>query len=420
MSRRDVVAPGTAPRLPARARVGVGLYLGVVQFFFAATWIVYVIYLPQLAAQAGIGKGAVATILMADQLIFVFADFATGVAADKMARVVGRLGLAALAATLLSCAAFLALPLVAPAGAPAAFLAMTAVWAVTSSALRAPPLTLIGKHAAKPSQPWLIALSMLGLGVASALAPYLALALRGVNARVPFTLASVALAMVTLGLVAAERKLARSAANEAPVAAEPGEGSRPVPTPLVLIAVALAALAFQAHVFIDSMPLYLRYVAAVELPLLAPVFWVGFNLALLPFSLAARRWSAARVIAVGTALAALAAVAARFAPSLPFLVTAQCIAGVGWAGAIVAAFAWATSRSARCGALAGALSSLLALATLIRMASVAAGWPKAPVLHEAIAWWPAAGWLAAGIAIYGGRRWRSHVRGAAERGRRPA
>ena len=81
-----------------------------------------------------------------------------------------------------------------------------------------------------------------------------------------------------------------------------------MPTPLVLIAVTLAALAFQAHVFIDSMPLYLRYVAAVELPLLAPVFWVGFNLALLPFSLAARRWSAARVIAVGTALAAMAAV----------------------------------------------------------------------------------------------------------------
>ena len=35
---------------------GVGLYLGVVQFFFAATWIVYVIYLPQLVAQAGIGR----------------------------------------------------------------------------------------------------------------------------------------------------------------------------------------------------------------------------------------------------------------------------------------------------------------------------------------------------------------------------
>ena len=28
-----------------------GLYLGVVQFFFAASWIVYVLYLPQLAAK---------------------------------------------------------------------------------------------------------------------------------------------------------------------------------------------------------------------------------------------------------------------------------------------------------------------------------------------------------------------------------
>jgi hypothetical protein len=32
------------------------IYLGVVQFFFATTWILYVVYLPQLAAQAGIGK----------------------------------------------------------------------------------------------------------------------------------------------------------------------------------------------------------------------------------------------------------------------------------------------------------------------------------------------------------------------------
>ena len=63
---------------------GVGLYLGVVQFFFAASWIVYVLYLPQLAAQAGIGKAAVAWILMADQLVFVFADYASGVAADRV------------------------------------------------------------------------------------------------------------------------------------------------------------------------------------------------------------------------------------------------------------------------------------------------------------------------------------------------
>jgi len=92
----------------------VGLYLGIVQFFFAASWIIYVLYLPQLAAQAGIGKAAVAWILMADQLVFVFADYASGVAADRVSRAVGRIGLWVLAATLVSCAAFLALPFVAP------------------------------------------------------------------------------------------------------------------------------------------------------------------------------------------------------------------------------------------------------------------------------------------------------------------
>ena len=117
----------------------VGLYLGVVQFLFAASWIVYVLYLPQLAAQAGIGKAAVAWILMADQLVFVFADYASGVAADRVSRAVGRIGQSVLAATLVSCAAFLALPFVAPGASPAIFLALTLIWAVTSSALPAPP-----------------------------------------------------------------------------------------------------------------------------------------------------------------------------------------------------------------------------------------------------------------------------------------
>ncbi len=190
----------------------VGLYLGVVQFFFAASWIVYVLYLPQLAAQAGIGKAAVAWILMADQLVFVFADYASGVAADRVSRAVGRIGQSVLAATLVSCAAFLALPFVAPGASPAIFLALTLIWAVTSSALRAPPLSLVGKHAAKPTQPVLVALSLLGLGVANAMSPYLGLTLRGVDPRIPFLLSSVALALVTLGLVAVERKLARERA----------------------------------------------------------------------------------------------------------------------------------------------------------------------------------------------------------------
>ena len=386
---------------------GIGLYLGVIQFFFAATWIVYVLYLPQLAAQAGIGKGAVAWILMADQLVFVFADYASGVAADRVARAVGRVGLAVLAATLVSCAAFLALPLVAPGGSPVVFIALTMVWAVTSSALRAPPLALVGRHAAKPSQPILVGLSLLGLGVANALQPYLGLSLRGIDPRIPFALSSAALALVTLGLVAAERGLARAATArvapaEAPAAApatllESSSG----PAPVLIVAALLAALAFQVHVFIDSAPLYLRQAPKEQLSMLSPVFWIGFNLGMLPLSLATKRWPAARVMGVSALVAAVAAGLATAAPNLTTLIATQFVAGVAWAGVIIAAFAWALARGGvgHAGAFAGAISSVLALATLARMGSVAAGWPKAPGLSDMLAWWPVIGWLAASAVV---------------------
>ena len=36
------------------------------------------------------------------------------------------------------------------------FVAITALWAATSAALRAPPLTLLGRYVAKPAVPWLV------------------------------------------------------------------------------------------------------------------------------------------------------------------------------------------------------------------------------------------------------------------------
>ncbi len=381
----------------------VGLYLGVVQFFFAATWIVYVLYLPQLVAQAGMDKSATAWILMADQLVFVFADYASGVAADRVARTLGRIGPWVLGATLVSCAAFLALPFVAPGASPAVFVAVIMVWAVTSSALRAPPLALVGKYAAKPAQPILVGLSLLGLGIANALQPYLGLSLRGIDPRIPFALSSAALALVTVGLVLAERKLGRAAepggAEPASSAAAPPAAGGPAP---VLIAAALlAALAFQVHVFIDSAPLYLRQAPKEQLPMLSPVFWIGFNLGMLPLSLATKRWPAARVMGVSALVAALASGLATAAPNLSLLVATQFVAGAAWAGVIIAAFAWALARggAGRAGAFAGAISSVLALATLARMGSVAAGWPKAPGLSDALAWWPVVGWLAASTVV---------------------
>ena len=122
----------------------IGIYLALVQFLFALTWTVYVIFLPKLAAQAGIPKSAVVFILLLDQLIFALMDLAMGGSADRVSRVLGRLGHFILGITLASCLAFLLLPFVAPQGAAWLFLTLTGLWAASSSALRSPPFASCG------------------------------------------------------------------------------------------------------------------------------------------------------------------------------------------------------------------------------------------------------------------------------------
>ena len=78
-------------------------------------------------------------------------------------------------------------------GAKVPFLVLTVVWSITSSALRAPPLVLLGKYAKLAAIPWLASLSFFGLGLAGAMAPYLTVNLRGLDPRWPFALSSLAL-----------------------------------------------------------------------------------------------------------------------------------------------------------------------------------------------------------------------------------
>src|SRR3954465_4470106 len=87
----------------------VGRFPGVLQLVFTLGWTTCVIYLPKLAAQVGIAPTAVIFILMLDQAIFTISDTAMGIAADKIASFVGRLGVFVGALTALSCAAFVAL-----------------------------------------------------------------------------------------------------------------------------------------------------------------------------------------------------------------------------------------------------------------------------------------------------------------------
>jgi hypothetical protein len=375
----------------ARPPVAIAAYLAVVQFFFAIGWIVYVVYLPQLAQQAGMPRHWVPWLLLADQLVFIATDLAVGMASDRAARVLGRIGSVVLAVSLLSTAAFAALPWVAPQGSPALFALVTLVWVITTSALRAPPLTLLGRYVAKPAQPMMVAVTAFGLGLANALAPYLGLHLKGVSPVLPFLLSAGGLALVTLGMVMAERALSRHAASAvtAPpsaVAGPPGPGQ----VAGFLAACVIGALAFQWHQSISSGALLLRHATPADLPWLLPVFWVGFNLCLLPAGLMTRRLGAASTMAIGAELAMLGTAGAAFAPTLGLLLAAQAATGAGWALLLCAAFSGALvmGHTGREGVMSGALQATLALAALARIGIVTTVAP-APAAVIGMAWWPA-------------------------------
>jgi hypothetical protein len=379
---------------------GVGLYLAGVQLLFALGWVVYAIYLPELAAQVGLERRWVPWILALDQFVFIVTDLVVGVWSDKAAAVQGHIARTVLAATLVSALAFLALPWVAAQGSQALFLGVTVLWAVTSSALRAPPLTLLGRYVAKPSQPAMVAFTALGLGLANAAAPYVGLALKGIDPRWPFLLSALTLSAVTLGMVAAERALVR----------EGGTSQVALPLPALspaswvfLGAVVIAAAGFQVHVFLASAPLYRAAGGGEWMAHLMPVFWVGFNLALWPAGRWVRRVGPPMALAQGAVVAALAVAAAHAAPGLPWLVAAQLVAGAAWAVMMCSAFTGALNfgHTGREGFFNGSLQSLLACAALSRLMVVV--W-LAPTPDQLVAWSgaPALTFALAGLLVVAG------------------
>src|SRR5947208_5207952 len=259
-----------------------GVYLALLQLVFTLGWTTYVIYLPKLAASVGIAPGTVIFILMLDQAIFTITDTAMGIAADKVARFAGRLSVFVGALTAISCAAFVALPFVAGTGPGAQvwFIVLILIWVVTSSALRAPPLTLLGRHRARPAIPFLSALAMLGYGLAGAVSPYLGVVLRNEDPRLPFVISGVVLLLTTFALARVERDIA------AGPAARPAEPAKPLgAVPIFFIAsMRIPSLAYQLHFAINSTPFYLRFAKPADLQWLVPVFWIGFNVAMFPAS----------------------------------------------------------------------------------------------------------------------------------------
>lgn len=323
-----------------------------------------------------------------------------GVAADKLAPFVGRLGLFVGLVTAISCAAFVALPFVAGAGAAAQvwFIALIVVWSVTSSALRAPPLTLLGKYRAKPQVPFLAALAMLGYGVAGAISPYLGVVLREHDARLPFVISSVVLLLTALGLSRIEHDVARDTAPPKPDAAAKPLGLVPI---AFIVAMVALALGYQLHFAVNSAPSYLRFAAPGELQWLMPVFWIGFNIAMFPASLVVKHRGGLIVMGAAGLLGAIAIAAAELAGSLNTLIAAQFLAGAAWGcmlmSAISAAFAIGSTGAE--GKVTGLVFSALALGTFARMAAVAGGLQKMPEYAPLLHWTPVACWSVAGAGL---------------------
>jgi len=371
--------------------------LTALQFFFALTWIVYVIYLPSLAAEAGIDRRHVPAILMMDQVVFIACDWAAGVYADRLARLFGRIGDRLAAVTLVSCGAFIAMPWVAPAAGAGAFLATTLIWSATSSALRAPPLVLASRHAPASQQPWLAALFLLGMGIASALAPYLGLNLKALKPHLPFAVASVGLAIFAMVLARAERHLEAAAPTDEASGSHASFGV----LALFCLAMLLFGLGFQVHFAINSAPAYQRLVPASELPYLMPVFWIGFNLAILPAAMLPKRFGGMFVLAIGGAAGVAALFACSRAASIETLVAANLVAGAAWSVALMAAFTAAleVGRSGREGLVTGMLFSVLAGAALARIFTTWMGFPANPGFAGVLGDLPFGAWAAASLII---------------------
>jgi len=386
--------------------MGAGLYLGLVQWLFAATWTIYVAFLPQLAAGAGIERKWVIWILMLDQVLFALMDLALGIAADRVAAGMRKLAGPIVMVSALSCLAFLLLP---HAAAPALLILLVVVWSVTSSVLRAPPMVLIARHAPQSQAPFLARLSLLGLGVAGAFAPALTSALRGIDPRAPFALASIGLLAAVACLGWCERKLDRAAARPAIPAAV---GTQVWGAGLVS-AVALLALGFQIHTGVNSAPAYLRVAPPASLDQLMALFWVGFAVAIVAVGALARRFGAAPVLVSGAALGALAMAGVAISGQLAGVVAAQVAAGVAWAlvvGCAVPA-AMDAGRTGREGRNTGLVFSALAAAAFLRLSLVAAELNKSPDSAGVLIWLPAALWAGAAL-LCGLLAWRARPRPA--------
>lgn len=344
-------------------------YLGLVQFLFLLTWAVYVIFLGDLLVRVGLPKEFAPRLLLLDQVLFVCADVLLGLYADRVMGLFRSMAPLVLSLNLIACLAFVALPHL-TAGAPALLVGLIALWVLTSSVLRAPLYALIVRRSQEPGRATAVAL--LGMGLASAVAPYLGTVLKGVDPVLPFTLSAVSLALATVGFAAWE-------ARQRP--ADRVVDSRPRPAfsrvARVLVAMLLLGAGLQVHVFVNSAPLYKGLADPALLPWLLPVLWIGFSLAVSAGEPVVARVGPRRGFALSALLGTVACVACLATPNLPALIVLQLLVGIAWGGVFLAGLGMAggAGKHGREGLFVGALFASLAVGAAARIGLTLAGIP---------------------------------------------
>jgi hypothetical protein len=132
-----------------------------------------------------------------------------------------------------------------------------------------------------------------------------------------------------------------------------------------------------------------------------PVFWIGFNVAMFPAGLIAKRVGGLAVMGGAALLGALAVLAAYAANGLGFLIAAQLAAGAAWGCILMSAFAAAAAigHTGAEGKLMGLMFSALALATVARIGATMAEFGSDPTLAAVLLWTPAVCWALSGAGL---------------------
>lgn len=360
------------------------VWVGVVQAVLVLTWTVYALFLPTLAAHAGIPAHWVVWILVADQALFVVTDWAAGVFSDRLVAAAGRLGLAITVSALVSAGMLVSMPTLAEAGQRDLLLGVIGVWAALSSFLRAPVFSLLGRIGGASRKSGAVSLALLGVSVAGAIGPLVTSSLQRFDPRWSLGAASAALVVAGLFAMHIERRAVAARLTAAFTAWRP-----------LLPLAAVAFLTAMGMQLLTSFGAAGAPAGSTARQFWVPLFWLGFSIGLIPAAKVGTSAHGRHGCAIALAIGAVAVALERLGAPPPLLVVLQLVAGAAWAivlaGLIAAALAQGEASGA--GSSIGVILSAISLAAMARLLIVALG-ARGQV---DVGWWTTGLWATAAL-----------------------